>query len=114
MRSPTRTSTWANTRGNFTSTVTGGAGAGATRVTINIPGHITMAHPGYHPETAGLTDTIKSASPLVKDAAVGLAIGFAVDLVLESGKHKVLGAMIGAGLGILYAKASATPPSPSA
>ena len=34
VRSPTRTSTEAYTQGNFTSTVTGGAGAGATNVTI--------------------------------------------------------------------------------
>ena len=74
-----------------------------------------MAHPGVHPETAGLSDTISALSPLVKDAAVGLAIGFGVDLVLESGKHKILGAMLGAGLGILYAKATATPaPAPAA
>jgi len=38
VRSPTRTSTKAYTRGNFTSTVTGGAGAGETKVTINLPG----------------------------------------------------------------------------
>lgn len=34
VRSPTSTSTDANTRGNFTATVTGGAGAGATTVSI--------------------------------------------------------------------------------
>jgi hypothetical protein len=34
VRSPTKTSTDAYTRGNFTATVTGGAGAGATSVTI--------------------------------------------------------------------------------
>lgn len=37
VRSPTRTATEAYTQGNFTSTVTGGAGAGATYVTINVP-----------------------------------------------------------------------------
>jgi len=35
VRSPTRTSTWADTEGNVT--VTGGAGAGRTSVTINKP-----------------------------------------------------------------------------
>jgi hypothetical protein len=42
VRSPTRTSTEteATTKGNFTATVTGGAGAGAcTTVTINVPGY---------------------------------------------------------------------------
>lgn len=37
VRSPTSTSTEAYTAGNFTATVTGGAGAGATSVSINLP-----------------------------------------------------------------------------
>ena len=62
-----------------------------------------MAHPGVHPETAGLTDTIKNINPRIKAAAIGLGLGIAADYVLAV-KHKMFGALLGAALGALYSQ----------
>jgi len=84
VRSPTSTSTEAYTQGNFTSTVTGGAGAGATYVTIHAPpmrpdeGHQfqTQAASYYQPEPPSPRAGI----------VLGLLLGAAVTMIFVKRK----------------------------
>jgi hypothetical protein len=65
VRSPTSTSTEAYTQGNFTVTVTGGAGAGATNVSIEAPplNRQNVAHSGGAPKTAHENVNINAPRP---------------------------------------------------
>lgn len=92
VRSPT--STHAYTSGNFTSTVTGGAGAGATYVTIHIPG----PPPSIDTDPATPDPAIPGAifAPVPGAAASGLGALTTANEVL------VAGIAVGVLAGVIY------------